>query len=142
MHVHWLCMSPGPYFRPLILSFPLPGAGAYGNRRKLGPKDSLGLWPQCCFLLERKAQLGPCDFSFLESPVLTSTAPISGLHHPHTLTLFSGLPRMCYRGLRLHICKLITAFSPETSAPVAWRSLGIHCTISFLYVQVVTKSCG
>lgn len=84
MHVHWLYMSPGPYFRPLILSFPLPGAGAHENRRKLGLKDLLGLWPQRCFLLERKAQLGPCGFSFFESPVLTSTAPISGLHHPHT----------------------------------------------------------
>lgn len=77
------------------------------------PKDSLGLWPQRCFLLEREAQLGPCGFSFFESPVLTSTAPISALHHPHTPTLLSGLPRMCYRGLRAHH----GPFSPDPPFP-------------------------
>lgn len=34
MHVHWLYMSPGLISAPLILSFPLSGAGAHGNRRK------------------------------------------------------------------------------------------------------------
>lgn len=151
MRVHWLYMSPGPYFRSPDTLLPPPRcSGSWKPREAQAPRTHQVSGHNAVSYWKGVPGEGLVDSpSLCGCPVLTLVAPSLSCSPPPHLHIVLGSPQDVLQGPQscTHPSSL-QPFLPRPTLPSLpvpepepSRTLSIHCT-SFFHVQLVTKSCG